>query len=154
MVDLERSIDVYVTGVPAPQGSMVAHVVKRKDGTRFATVHYPQGTPLHKWRADVAIAVRHEWGDDMTYHPVRMVLVFYFPRPLRHMTLQGTIKPQYANVPHDGRPDLDKLVRAVLDALTDVVYPDDAQVHVIRASKRYVYDHQLPGLQIILYALP
>lgn len=34
-------------------------------------------------------------------------------------------------------PDLDKLIRAVLDALTGVAYRDDSQVTLILASKVY-----------------
>lgn len=35
------------------------------------------------------------------------------------------------------RPDLDKLIRAVLDALTGIAYVDDGQVVEITASKIY-----------------
>ena len=35
------------------------------------------------------------------------------------------------------KPDLDKLIRAVLDGLTGVAYVDDAQVTLISASKSY-----------------
>jgi hypothetical protein len=40
------------------------------------------------------------------------------------------------NEPHI-RPDIDKLVRAVLDGLTDVVYRDDEQVTSLTAVKQY-----------------
>jgi len=39
-------------------------------------------------------------------------------------------------VPAVKRPDLDKLVRAVFDALTNVVFKDDSQVVSVFASKR------------------
>jgi len=35
------------------------------------------------------------------------------------------------------KPDLDKLVRAVLDALSGVAYEDDSQVILIQATKTY-----------------
>jgi len=35
------------------------------------------------------------------------------------------------------RPDLDKLVRAVGDALTGIIYEDDSQVVLVRARKQY-----------------
>jgi Holliday junction resolvase RusA-like endonuclease len=41
-------------------------------------------------------------------------------------------------------PDLDKLVRAVLDALTAVAYRDDGQVTRITATKEY----GTPGLSV------
>ena len=36
-----------------------------------------------------------------------------------------------------GRPDLDKLCRAALDAMTGVVYVDDAQVAILSAAKEW-----------------
>ena len=52
---------------------------------------------------------------------------FYMPRPKSVKRAEPTVKP-----------DLDKLQRALLDALTSIVYRDDAQVVEIRASKHYV----------------
>ena len=46
------------------------------------------------------------------------------------------------------RPDLDKLIRAVLDGITDVLIPDDAQVISITAGKEYAERDEPPGLQI------
>ena len=53
-------------------------------------------------------------------------MVFIMPKP-------KTVKRAYPTV----APDLDKLVRAVLDALTGICYLDDSQVTDIRASKVY-----------------
>ena len=145
----------YVRGVPVPQGSVTAHAHKRKDGTTYASVHYAVGSPLHRWRTDIALAARAEWGDEMTYHPVQMRTVFYMPRPMRHWTLERTLRPAYVEVEHSSRPDLDKLIRGVLDALTDVIYEDDSQVSVIYASKIYVPEWAHPaGVQVSIDALP
>jgi hypothetical protein len=38
---------------------------------------------------------------------------------------------------HVVKPDLDKLVRAVGDALTGILYRDDAQIVSLNASKRF-----------------
>ncbi len=35
------------------------------------------------------------------------------------------------------KPDLDKLVRAIMDSLSSVVWRDDAQVAQVRATKLY-----------------
>ena len=47
-------------------------------------------------------------------------------------------------------PDLDKLVRAVLDAMTGVLFADDRQVMAITAHKRY---GQVAGAHVTLTAL-
>jgi Holliday junction resolvase RusA-like endonuclease len=44
------------------------------------------------------------------------------------------------------KPDLDKLARAVLDALTGVYYLDDAQVVSLDLQKAYT--HGAPGVYI------
>ena len=53
---------------------------------------------------------------------------FYFARPksLNKSILQKTT-----------RPDVDKLIRAVLDALTGIVYADDSQVTAVSAAKLF-----------------
>jgi Holliday junction resolvase RusA-like endonuclease len=48
------------------------------------------------------------------------------------------------------RPDLDKLIRAVLDGLADILIPDDAQVVSISASKRYAAEGEMPGARIMV----
>jgi crossover junction endodeoxyribonuclease RusA len=60
--------------------------------------------------------------------PVVVVVDFALRRPKR---LKDTTEPCIK------RPDLDKLVRCVLDALTGVVWIDDSQVDHLIATKRY-----------------
>lgn len=47
------------------------------------------------------------------------------------------------------RPDLDKLVRSCLDAMTGVIYADDSQVVRVTASKRWA-DAEGPGARVIV----
>ena len=50
---------------------------------------------------------------------------------------------------HPGRkPDLDKLVRAVFDSLTSIVWIDDAQVVRLTAMKRYIDRWEEEGVAI------
>jgi len=61
---------------------------------------------------------------------VRMTIAFYLPRPKKYK------KPgQY--VPHVVAPDIDRLERAILDALTQVAYADDKQVVEVLKGKYY-----------------
>jgi Holliday junction resolvase RusA-like endonuclease len=52
--------------------------------------------------------------------------------------------------PHIVRPDLDNVVKSVLDGINKVVVADDAQVVNISAIKRY---GTLPGVHVRVYAL-
>jgi Holliday junction resolvase RusA-like endonuclease len=60
--------------------------------------------------------------------PVKVQITFHLPRPKS--------RPKRHTHP-DVRPDLDKLQRAVLDALTGIAWRDDAQVCAIAAEKCY-----------------
>lgn len=63
----------------------------------------------------------------------RCSLGFYLPRPKRLCT------PKYrgAAVAHTCKPDIDKLTRSVLDALTGVLWADDGCVVDLLVAKRY-----------------
>ena len=156
MVGLERAVEFYVRGAPIPQGSLTAHAHKRKDNTIYASVHYEVGSKLHRWRRSIAVAARDEWGEQPTYHHVRLTLTFYMKRPLSHYKgIDFGLKPRYDRVAHETAPDLDKLVRAVMDALSEVIYADDKQVTEIVARKIYVPQYEWPeGVQIVVRAVP
>lgn len=60
-------------------------------------------------------------------HPVTMSITWTFVRP----------KSAQRREHHTVKPDIDKLTRAVLDALTEVAYDDDAQVMTVICHKQY-----------------
>ena len=60
-------------------------------------------------------------------HPVTMSITWTFIRPKREQK-----RPH-----HTVKPDIDKLERAVLDALTGIAYDDDAQVTTVVKHKQY-----------------
>lgn len=128
-----------VPGVPVPQGSAKAYV---RGGRAIVT---SANANLRPWRAAVTAAAAEARGDAATIRtPVFVGLVFTFPRPSGHFGKRGLRKtaPEFPAT----RPDLDKLCRAALDALTDAgVFADDGQVVELQASKDYG-DH--PGLDV------
>lgn len=70
---------------------------------------------------------------------VRLTVAFYLPRP------KGLAKRITA---HTKAPDLDKIVRGLGDALTQVVYHDDAQIVDLIAMKRYAPPGAIPCMEI------
>jgi len=86
-------------------------------------------------------------GAEVIECPVRIEIQFYLPRPKSHYGTgknKGALKesaPWY----HIATPDIDKLVRCVLDALTGVAWKDDSQVVSVTATKSYGI---MPGARI------
>ena len=109
-------IEFRAVGAPVPQGSM--KVINGR-------VLHSQGSALAVWRSSIAWAAKQA-GAKLTDAPITITMVFIMPRG-------KTVKRALPTV----APDLDKLVRGVLDALTGVAYLDDAQVVSIHAHKVY-----------------
>lgn len=136
MTDL-RAV-VFVPGAPQPQGSMRAFVTA--DGKALITT---SNKSLGEWRLLIAAeAIRQLGGRPLLAGPVGIELTFVLPRP-RSL-------PKRVLLPAK-RPDLDKLVRGTLDALTAVAYRDDAQVCSISARKRYTVGSEQPGVFIRVF---
>ncbi len=116
-------IAFQVHGLPVPQGSTRAWVVNGKP------IITSSAKGLASWRRLVADVAQRFAPNQPWIGPVGIELHFGLPKPKS--------APKRRRVWPDKRPDLDKLTRAVLDALTYVVFADDSQVVDIRASKEY-----------------
>ncbi len=118
---------VFVAGVPVPQGSkIIARGRLINDNDR----------ELKAWRKTIrtAVEVLHH-GERLEDVAVVVDADFRFQRP-------ASVRRPLPAV----RPDVDKLLRAVLDALTEArVFKDDGQVVTATASKVYA---QRPGVLI------
>ena len=128
---------IHVEGRPVPQGSMTASY-NRKEGV--AHVHHVQGTALAVWRASIREECKRRGYTDPPVTPVSVKITFAMPRPREHMVLQRgryVVKASYLWRVPTSPPDLDKLIRGVLDALTGMAYHDDSQVVEVYARKVY-----------------
>lgn len=141
-------LSVTVPGQPIPQGSMTPFI-----HAKTGRVVSPQKRTLVEWRETVAWHARQNGAPaEPTSNPVRVRLQFMLPRPRSHFGTgrnSGVLK-QSAPLWPVGRPDLDKLVRAILDALTGVTWSDDSQVVDIDAFK--AWDDQ-PGVHIEIHTV-
>jgi crossover junction endodeoxyribonuclease RusA len=100
---------------------------------------------LRSWRRDVTVSAveAHGWRDPMA-GAIEIVLTFALPRPKSHYGKHGLLPSAPAHP--TGRPDLDKLERGILDALTAAgVWIDDAQVVAIAGSKHWATPLMPPG---------
>jgi len=109
---------------------------------------------LIPWRQEVAAAAHSKMRDGPWKVPVQVSCTFFFPRPKAHFGTgrnAETLRPSAPKRPA-GKPDIDKLVRAVLDAMTGIVFSDDSQVVALDAMKLYA-DMETPGVTVDCRAL-
>jgi len=107
----------FVKGRPVPQGSMKF--------IRPGVMIHSRSQDLALWRADIARNAEL-FGFKPIASAVKVELDFVMARPKSTKRIFPSVKP-----------DLDKLIRAVLDGLTGVAYEDDSQVILIQSSKTY-----------------
>jgi crossover junction endodeoxyribonuclease RusA len=137
---IQSSMSFTVPGKPAPQGS------KRHVGHGILIESSREVGP---WRERVALAAHNamvQSGLPLITSGVTVVLDFTLPRP------KST--PKRSTPAAVKRPDLDKLTRAVLDAITGTVIADDSQVVNIVASKSLAGLTETPGVTIRIETTP
>lgn len=116
-----------VYGRPEPQGSTRAFVIP---GTNRASIT-SDNTKLKPFRSEVARMALASlpcaapmFGKGVA---VQVSVAFHFRKP------ESAKKRSWPVV----KPDIDKLLRAILDSLTGVVFHDDAQVVSLSGFKHY-----------------
>ncbi len=135
-------IEFFVCGDPKPQGSTRSYYIKKIN--KVVTTHGNKDT--RRWQLRIAMEAQHAnesravsfySGDKHCGYEVRADFLFQRPKSLPKKRRLNT-----------KRPDIDKLVRTVLDGLAKVIIPDDSQVISITTSKRYSSENESPGVRI------
>ena len=114
------TLHIVVYGVAQPQGS--ARLVPVRGYARpFITTDNKKLRPWRQEVAQTALAVMRETGTARLRRdvPVEICVRFLFEKP---KSVRKSAHWKTTN------PDVDKLLRAVLDALTGIAYEDDAHV--------------------------
>ena len=141
---------LFVAGTPIPQGSKRAWVqggkvmMKEDAGVRHST-----------WRNEVTGQARQAMSDAGRFgepyrEAISCVITFHFHRPQFHYGTgknSETVKASSPRFPQKP-PDLDKLVRAIWDSFTSVVWVDDGQVVACTMRKVYVDRWQPEGVEV------
>jgi gp69 len=125
-------------GVPRPQGSKKAFL----RGKKIVMKESAEG--LKEWREHVASAaathMQYRGLKCLEKTPMSVKLAFAMPRTKSMKPTDGLEMVQ--------RPDIDKLERAILDALTGVAFKDDSQVCALHAVKRRCAPGEPPNVFI------
>ena len=142
-----NSFTFTVLGKPAPQGS------KRHVGKGVMVESSKRCKP---WRQDV----RHTaidllpggWYARME-DAMLLSVTFVFARPKNHFRTNGELKPSAPKHCTGRIGDVSKLIRAVEDAMTGIVYNDDAQIINLLATRRYATATESPCAIITVTAI-
>ena len=151
-----NAVEFFVYGVAKTAGSKKSFVPKRKDGSfvtkadgrpKVVTMD-DTGEAGKSWRSTVADAARPFFtDDDGEIRPldgaIQVEITFYRRRPKGHFGSGRQTKHivrDSADAMPITKPDVDKLSRAILDALKGVAWHDDAQVTDKVVRKRYAHN--------------
>lgn len=138
-------IKFFVPGIPKTAGSKRAFM---KPGMKFPVIVDDAGKAGKDWRGDIKRFASEYASLDLITSALEVTFTFQMPRPSGHFGSgknKGVLK---ASAPrfHITKPDVDKLSRAVLDALTGVIWKDDSQVTTKLVRKRF----GVPGVWITI----
>lgn len=137
-------ITFFVPGIPATQGSK-----KWIGGHRIIDTC----KSLPQWRRDVA-TVAKQYAPPQPYPKavdVALFLTFVLPRPKGHYGTgrnAGIVKPSAPQRPRG--KDLTKMVRAVEDAMSGIIYADDDQICQQVNNKEY---GEYPGVHVDVFVM-
>lgn len=124
-------LDLFVAGRPAPQGS------KRHVGKGILV---ESSKAVGPWRELLAFYAAQGYRGPLIDVAVAVQIEFVMPRPAG--------APKRSTPPATKRPDIDKLARAVLDALSGVVWRDDSLIVDLHQTKRIAEIGETPGAHI------
>lgn len=144
-----RTITFTVPGKPVPQGGMRAFA---KGNKAFITHSKPK--EIGDYRARVALAAQMSEAKPLD-GPVELAATFFFDRPKSHYGTGKNARVLKASAPRypTGRPDLDKVERALLDALSGICFHDDSQVVEMNTAKAYALDGEGASTVVSLWDL-
>lgn len=136
-----KKLQFQAQGLPVPVGSYTPR--QRRDGSLYLLRQNSAGAK--KWKRAVLTAAMdaialNKWPkqDDSANYTIS--LSFLLPKPKSVKRAQPTVKP-----------DIDKLCRGTLDALTQAgAIQDDARVTQLVACKTYAADGEEPGAHIVV----
>ena len=122
-----KTFSLKVLGRPEPKGSMKA--MPDRSGRRYS-IMMNSSKKTTPWELTVRLNAKQIWHEQPLTCGCEAIIWFFFKRPKSVKRSRHTV-----------RPDIDKLARTILDALTGVVFKDDSLIYQLTTNKQYAnYD--------------
>lgn len=159
-------LDFFVQGHPAPGGSKNFFPVWTKGG-KLIIKKTAKGNEMPLMRVvDDAGKGNKEWRKIVGWEakramafkipiagrPLQWKFNFWLKRPQAEINAAGELK-LWAKKHHLSAPDVLKLCRSTEDAMTGIVWHDDAQVVCGSFSKQYCAPKEVPGCRIRIFEI-
>lgn len=141
------AITFFVPGLPQPGGSKKGFVNPKTQ----RVVIVDDCKKNKPWRADVKAFAMTAYDGHPLVSPLSLEVWFWMPRPQGHYGSgknSAVVKPGAPKYPAK-KPDATKLLRALEDSLTGVLWVDDAQVVTQRVLKRFAEDGRV-GAEVVV----
>lgn len=131
---MTEPVSFMVYGTPQPAGSKRAFPIHRANGTTGASV-VDANPKSGAWKTVVSQTAAMHFRGELLGGPIEVVFRFWVVRPKGHYGKRGLLPsaPEFPAV----KPDVLKLARGVEDALSGIVWRDDALIVDEHLSKRY-----------------
>ncbi len=120
--------NLYIPGVPVGMPRPRA-----TNAGGHARLYTQKSHPVNQYKADIRQAALAE-GVPWLEGPVKLSWSAFFPRPKRLMRK----KDPAGAVAHTGKPDRDNIDKAILDALSGVIFKDDKAIFCGLIAKYYL----------------
>lgn len=140
-------IEFVVLGRPQQRGSKLASARYDRSGKpvtkdgRVLTFAKDANPKSKAWMDSVRTAAMEAVGDgwEPLRAPLMLSVLFYFSRPKSHYGSgkNAAVVKASAPIAHSQTPDLSKLMRAVEDGMTGIVYADDRQIFCYQNTRKH-----------------
>jgi Holliday junction resolvase RusA-like endonuclease len=127
-------IVIQVHGEAKPQGSKKGFYNKKLGRVQMVE----SSAKLPAWRSQVTNTARQQYAGPLLDQPLKMTLIIDRVRPKSHFNTKGMLNANGRAYPYPtAKPDLSKLLRAIEDSLTKVIYRDDSLIVEHSLVKRW-----------------
>lgn len=140
----EQMIQFFIPGTPIPQPRQRHAMIGGHVRNYTPTKH-----PVNAFKASARMAARQAYQGPPLEGPIELRVLFLMPRPKR---MQWKTRPMPREW-HTGKPDCENIIKSLQDALTGLVWVDDAQVCRLMAEKFYCRGDEQPGTWVRIECL-
>ena len=142
------AIKFHVPAIPVAQPRQ-RHRVMHYGGRAISQNYTPKNSPVNAYKAAVQLVAQQAYDGPPIDGPVAIDVLFVLPRP-KSKTWKTKPMPR---APHTGKPDIDNLYKAFVDALCGLTFTDDSRIFAASISKCIAAGDEQPHCEVTIQEL-